>query len=41
MFAFISPEWCCFPEGLSPRENNIPRVNNYDVKALGKTTPLA
>jgi hypothetical protein len=20
-----------FPESFSPRENNIPRVNNYDV----------
>jgi len=29
----VHPRGVVFPEGFSPRENNIPRVNNYDVHA--------
>jgi hypothetical protein len=27
----VHPRGVVFPEGFSPRESNIPRVNNYDV----------
>jgi hypothetical protein len=27
----VYPRGVVFPEGFSPREMNIPRVNNYDV----------
>jgi hypothetical protein len=27
----IFPRGVVFPEGFSPRENNIPKVNNYEV----------
>jgi hypothetical protein len=27
----VHPRGVVFPEGFSRRENNIPRVNNYDV----------
>jgi hypothetical protein len=27
----VHPRGVVFAEGLRPRENNIPRVNNYDV----------
>ena len=29
----VHPRGVVFPEGFSPRENNIPIVNNYDVHA--------
>jgi hypothetical protein len=27
----VHPRGVVFPEGINPRENNIPMVNNYDV----------
>jgi hypothetical protein len=30
-WAIVHPRSVVFPEAFSPKENNIPRVNNYDV----------